>query len=61
MQHTIINGDTLLSVDRYMYEKSRFERHVATLTFLTTGGSYENLKYYVAISPQRLGNIIPDM
>ena len=35
-------------------------RPSATLRYLATGRSYEDLKYIVAISPQRLGQIIPE-
>lgn len=36
------------------------ERLAATLRFLATGMNYEELKYVTAISPQRLGVIIPE-
>lgn len=36
------------------------ERLTATLRFLATGRSYEDLKFSVIISPQALGHIIPD-
>ncbi|KAJ8945477.1 hypothetical protein NQ314_009229 [Rhamnusium bicolor] len=36
------------------------ERLVATLQFLATGRSYENLKFSCAMSPQLLGKIIPE-
>lgn len=36
------------------------ERLVATLQFLASGRSYENLKFSCAISPQALGIIIPE-
>lgn len=37
------------------------ERLVATLRFLATGRSYEDLKFSCAISAQALGKIIPEM
>lgn len=36
------------------------ERLAATLQFLTSGRSYENLKFSCVISPQSLGKIIPE-
>ncbi|XP_046686038.1 putative nuclease HARBI1 [Homalodisca vitripennis] len=36
------------------------ERLAATLQFLASGRSYENLKFSCAISPQALGKIIPE-
>lgn len=36
------------------------ERLVATLRFLATGRSYEDLKFSCAISAQALGKIIPE-
>lgn len=36
------------------------ERLSATLRYLTTGRSYEDLKFTVAISAQALGQIIPE-
>lgn len=36
------------------------ERLMATLRFLATGRSYEDLKFSTAISPQALGYIIPE-
>ncbi|VEN60267.1 unnamed protein product [Callosobruchus maculatus] len=39
---------------------SPHERLAATLRFLATGRSYEDLKFSVAISPQALGQIIPE-
>ena len=39
---------------------SPHERLTATLRFLATGRSYEDLKFSVAISPQALGQIIPE-
>ncbi|KAJ8931991.1 hypothetical protein NQ314_015037 [Rhamnusium bicolor] len=36
------------------------ERLIATLIFLATGRSYEDLKYSVGISAQALGYIIPE-
>jgi len=36
------------------------ERLVATLRFLSTGRSYEDLKYSCAVSAQALGKIIPE-
>lgn len=36
------------------------ERLTATLRFLATGRSYEDLKFSVIISPQALGQIIPE-
>lgn len=36
------------------------ERLSTTLRFLATGRSMEDLKYSVAISPQSLGQIIPE-
>lgn len=36
------------------------ERLAATLRFLATGMNYEELKFITAISPQRLGVIIPE-
>ncbi|KAF6207432.1 hypothetical protein GE061_018675 [Apolygus lucorum] len=36
------------------------ERLAATLQFLASGRSYENLKFSCAISPQSLGKIIPE-
>ena len=39
---------------------SPHERLSATLRFLATGRSYEDLKFSAAISPQALGHIIPD-
>jgi len=36
------------------------KRLVATLRFLSTGRSYENLKYLCAVSAQALGKIIPE-
>jgi len=36
------------------------ERLVATLRFLATGGSYEDLKFSSAISAQALEKIIPE-
>lgn len=37
-----------------------YERLVATLRFLATGRSYEDLKFSTGISPQALGYIIPE-
>lgn len=39
---------------------SPHERLTATLRFLATGRSYEDLKFSVIISPQALGQIIPE-
>lgn len=39
---------------------SPHERLTATLRFLATGRSYEDLKFSVIISPQALGRIIPE-
>ncbi|VEN57307.1 unnamed protein product [Callosobruchus maculatus] len=39
---------------------SPHERLTATLRFLATGRSYEDLKFSVAISPQALRQIIPE-
>ncbi|VEN62449.1 unnamed protein product [Callosobruchus maculatus] len=39
---------------------SPHERLTATLRLLATGRSYEDLKFSVAISPQALGQIIPE-
>ncbi|VEN48779.1 unnamed protein product, partial [Callosobruchus maculatus] len=39
---------------------SPHERLTATLRFLATEGSYEDFKFSVAISPQVLGQIIPE-
>lgn len=39
---------------------SASERLAATLRFLVTGMSYEELKFPTAISAQRLGVIIPE-
>lgn len=36
------------------------ERLIVTLRFLSTGRSYEDLKFSTAISPQSLSIIIPD-
>ena len=36
------------------------ERFIATLRYLATGRSYEDLKFSCAISPQLLRNIIPE-
>lgn len=36
------------------------ERLVATLQFLATGRTYENLKFSCAISPQLIGKIVPE-
>lgn len=36
------------------------ERLIATLRYLATGRSYEDLKFSCAISPQLLGQIIPE-
>lgn len=36
------------------------ERLTATLRFLVTGRSYEDLKFSTIISPQALGRIIPE-
>jgi hypothetical protein len=36
------------------------ERLTATLRYLATGNSYENLKFSTGISPQSLGKIIPE-
>jgi hypothetical protein len=36
------------------------ERLRATLRFLATGRSYEDLKFSTIMSPQALGNIIPE-
>jgi hypothetical protein len=36
------------------------ERLTATLRFLTTGRSYEGLKFTTIISPQALGYIVPE-
>ncbi|CAH1984112.1 unnamed protein product [Acanthoscelides obtectus] len=36
------------------------ERLLATLRFLATGRSYEDLKFSCIISPQLLGRIIPE-
>lgn len=40
---------------------SPHERLSATLRFLATGRAFEDLKYSTIISPQALGNIIPDV
>ena len=40
--------------------KTPHERLTATLRFLTTGRSYEDLKFSTIMSPQALGNIIPE-
>ena len=37
-----------------------YQRLSATLRFLVTGESYEQLKYITRISPQSLGKIIPE-
>ena len=37
------------------------ERLLETLRFLTTGRSYEDMKFSAAISPQALGVIIPEI
>lgn len=39
---------------------SPHERLTATLRFLATGRSYEDLKFSTLISPQALGQIIPE-
>ena len=39
---------------------SSHERLTATLRFLATGCSYEDLKFSTRISPQALGQIIPE-
>lgn len=39
---------------------SPHERLAATLRFLASGMTYEELKFPTAISPQRLGVIIPE-
>lgn len=39
---------------------SPHERLMATLRFLATGRSYEDLKFSAIISPQALGYIIPE-
>ncbi|VEN44318.1 unnamed protein product [Callosobruchus maculatus] len=39
---------------------SPHERLTATLRFLATGRSYEDLEFSVAISPQALGQVIPE-
>ncbi|XP_064077727.1 uncharacterized protein LOC135195401 [Macrobrachium nipponense] len=36
------------------------DRLAATLRYLATGRSYEDLKFSVAVSPQALGRIIPE-
>lgn len=36
------------------------EKLVATLRYLATGTSYEDLKFRTGISPQALGQIIPE-
>lgn len=36
------------------------EKLTATLRFLATGRTYENLKFTTIISPQALGRIIPE-
>ena len=36
------------------------ERLVATLRYLATGCSYEDIKFRTGISPQALGKIIPE-
>jgi hypothetical protein len=36
------------------------ERLTATLRYLATGNSYEDLKFSTGISPQSLGKIIPE-
>lgn len=47
--------------DTFMRQSiSPHERLTATLRFLATGRSYEDLKFSVAISPQALGQIIPE-
>ena len=39
---------------------SAYERLAATLRYLATGRTYEDIKFSVVISPQRLGKIIPE-
>lgn len=67
MDHKTYN-DLLNMITPYIQKKdtqmrksiSPHERLAATLRFLATGMNYEELKFVTAISPQRLGVIIPE-
>jgi len=67
MDETVLNdllnmvNDRLTKQNTQMRECiSPYERLVATLRFLATGRSYEDLKYSTGISAQSLGRIIPE-